>query len=238
MERDTELGYGFLFLGYGMPFLAEKFLGEDAAKLAAVAFSLLGVGFLVAGHLHARDSKNVWKHSIAASVLVFGIVTVTWWIHTHPDMKAVIVGSCSSEVERRTLTTAILLNVDLLNSGPASITRDWRLTATLSNGEHIEGAHLTNVNISMYPDTSTTSPIDKVIFVNQLLDRLTATQPVPTGGKVRGELAFTFPGIPRPRIDNLDTELVLSFKDVRDRTYITRYHFPALSRTRFKMDDR
>jgi hypothetical protein len=235
MERDTKLGYGFLFVGYGMPFLAEKFLGENAAILTAVVFSLLGIGFLVAGHLHGRNSKNIWKHGIAASVLVCGIVAVAWWIYTHPDMKAVIVGSCSSEVENRTLTTAVLLNVDLLNSGPPSITRDWRLVAILSNGEHIEGAHLTNVNISMYPDTSTTSQVDKVIFANQLLDRLTASQPLPLGGKVRGQLAFTFPGIPRHRIDNLNTELILSFKDVRDWTFTTKYHFPALSRTRFTM---
>ena len=228
MERDTKLGYGFLFVGYGMPFLVERLLGENAAIWTAVICSLLGVGFLIAGHFHGRKAaRGIWKHVAAAALLVCGIAFVAWWIYAHPDMEAAIVGSATGEIVERLphYDTGVGLNVDVLNSGPPSITKDWALSLELENGERFQGRIEHSRVTGWADDTGKILGLD--LSNRQFIDQMTATIPIATGGRERGVLLFVFPDLPRERVDRVNNKLTLSFKDVRGRTFKTTYRFPA-----------
>jgi hypothetical protein len=59
MTKETKFGYGFLLAGIGLPYLIDKLLGPLAAIIAAGACLILGVVFLVSGHVHRdRDEPS------------------------------------------------------------------------------------------------------------------------------------------------------------------------------------
>jgi hypothetical protein len=85
MSRETKFGYGFLLVGCWVPYLVDKMFGATPAAVAiAVIGSLLGVGFLFAGHLHRDDRiKQPWGLArivrVSATLLLFGTAGWTIW---------------------------------------------------------------------------------------------------------------------------------------------------------------
>ncbi len=77
MARDTKFGYGFLLVGGGMPYLVDKWFGVLPAMIIAAMLVLLGVIFLVAGHVHEKASPKQWRIAIAA-IVVFSAATLAW----------------------------------------------------------------------------------------------------------------------------------------------------------------
>jgi len=223
MKREDKFGYGFLLLGFAMPFFIEHFFGETAAVIAAAICGLVGIGFIFAGHLHER--RIPWNPVGYSSIMIIAIVATSWWMIENPDMRVVVAGSSSAETDEAGVDSAVLFNVDLFNSGPPSVTQDWKLEAVLKNGEKIQGSRIINAVI--------TTDGGRTFLPKDFLDNMTAVKPIVTGGRLRGVVGFRFDGIPRTRIDDLDTELVLSFRDVRDRPFKTKYHFPALTHSTF-----
>lgn len=90
MARDTKFGYGFLFVGGGMPYLVDKWFGVLPAMIIAAASVVLGVVFLVAGHLHENASPKQWRIAIAA-IAVFSVVTLGWPIVEYAKPSLVVV---------------------------------------------------------------------------------------------------------------------------------------------------
>lgn len=231
MEKATKYGYGFLLAGCALPYLIDKLLGKTAAIVTSVVLLILGVAFLIAGAVHVDESARAARKTskwaiVVAIVLVCGIVGMVWWIDKHPDMQAIIVGSATGEMEEVPHATGVSLNVDVLNSGAPSITKDWALSAKLEDGEVFQGTILHSIVVAYSDDKD--RHVDLDLTGRPFLDQLTATNPVPTGGRERGVLLFMFADLPRERIDNLSTTMILSFKDVRGRTFKTVYKFPAL----------
>jgi hypothetical protein len=78
MQRDSKLGYGFLLVGAGLPFLIDKALGLTAAIIVSVVCVVSGGSFLVAGHRHSegetRPRRKIWELIIIAASL--GTLTV------------------------------------------------------------------------------------------------------------------------------------------------------------------
>lgn len=141
------------------------------------------------------------------------------------DMKAEIVGSAIGELEELQPAGGVSLNVDVFNNGPPSITKNWTLAVKLRNGEVFPGKE-TLTWISSYAQGNDSYPVMEM-HPEDFIDRKTATIPVPKGGRVRGVIVFVFFGIPRERLIDLGTELILTFQDSRSRTATTRYVIPT-----------
>ncbi len=232
MEKETKYGYGFLLAGTGLPYLMDKLLGETAAIITAALFLLIGIAFLGAAALHKAEphqpTRRLSKLAIAGALVLIGsVVWTTWWIVAHPDMQAIIVGSSTGEIVERLphYDTGVALNVDLLNSGPPSITKDWALSLELDNGEKFQGALDHSTVTGWADDTGTIVNLD--LSHRPFVDQMTATTPMAKGARLRGVLLFIFPDLPRQRVDNVNNKLILSFKDVRQRAFKTIYRFPA-----------
>lgn len=77
MRRETNFGYGFLFVGIGLSYLIGKVLGLTVAIVVCVACVVIGVTFLLAGHRHKdidRPPRKLWE--IAAFVCALSILIV------------------------------------------------------------------------------------------------------------------------------------------------------------------
>jgi hypothetical protein len=70
MERATKFGYGFLFVGAALPYLADKLFGPTAALCVASVALLLGVVFLIAAHHH---DKSPIRKSVAMTIGLFSL---------------------------------------------------------------------------------------------------------------------------------------------------------------------
>jgi hypothetical protein len=221
MKREDKFGYGFLLVGIAMPYFIEHFFGEVAGVIAATICGIAGISFIAAGHIHERRVR--WNPVGYGALMILVIAITSSWMLGHPDMRAVIAGSSSAELDR--VDSAVLFNVDMFNSGPPSITQDWKLEAILKNGEKVWGERIINAVIA--------TDGGRTFFPPDFLDNMTATKPIITGARIRGVLGFRFEGIPRERVDDLDTKLVLSFRDVKNRPFKTEYKFPALTRSTF-----
>jgi hypothetical protein len=73
MSRETKLGYGFLLVGSGLPYLVDKLLGPIFALITAAVCFVGGIAFLVAGHLH-RNKKEVRFRGVMATIGMFTLV--------------------------------------------------------------------------------------------------------------------------------------------------------------------
>lgn len=142
-----------------------------------------------------------------------------------PDMEADIVGSSTGELEELQPTGTVALNIDVVNNGPPSITKNWALAVKLRNGEVFQGKETLNW-ITAYAQGDDENPV-KEFHPSDFIDQKTAITPVPTGGRVRGVIAFAFFGIPREKINEQDTKIILTFEDSRSRKYTTRYVIPT-----------
>jgi hypothetical protein len=73
MQRDSKLGYGFLLVGAGVPYLIDKALGLPAAIIVSVACVVFGGAFLLAGAKHKegelRPRKKIWEWLIIVAAL-------------------------------------------------------------------------------------------------------------------------------------------------------------------------
>jgi hypothetical protein len=73
MQRDSKLGYGFLLVGAGLPYLIDKALGLPAAIIVSVACVVFGGAFLLAGARHKeeeeRPRKKIWEGLIIVAAL-------------------------------------------------------------------------------------------------------------------------------------------------------------------------
>jgi hypothetical protein len=57
MSREAKFGYGFLFLGAGLPYLIDKLMGPIPALIAAAILFVVGIAFLVAAHLDHKTAS-------------------------------------------------------------------------------------------------------------------------------------------------------------------------------------
>jgi hypothetical protein len=117
-SRETKFGYGFLFAGAGLPYLVDKLLGPIVALVVAAACLLLGIGFLVAGHL---DAKRTHHHrglmatigmfaliGASSGALVGSIVGAIWHLSSKPlqeESKAVEMEAAQRAALRSRLET-------------------------------------------------------------------------------------------------------------------------------------
>jgi len=144
-------------------------------------------------------------------------------------MEAIIAGSAVGELLEVQPTGSVMLNVDLINTGPPSITKNWTLRLRLSDGESFQGQEAMRW-------VTATGPSDlpwRDFHPSDFIDQKTGTDPVPTGGRVRGVIAFVFFGLPRERINDQGTELTLAFEDAHSRRSTTRYNIPIKVDTLF-----
>jgi hypothetical protein len=91
-SRETKFGYGFLFAGAGLPYLVDKLLGPIAALVVAALCLLIGIGFLVAGHLDNKGSRHqrgvmetigMFTLIGASSGALIGSISGAIWIMAH-----------------------------------------------------------------------------------------------------------------------------------------------------------
>jgi hypothetical protein len=81
------LGYGFLFMGFSVPYLIEHFFGPTSALIVAVICTVVGVCFLGAGHLHRLPDQaplSAKRKALTALLMLAIICTVceaSWHIY-------------------------------------------------------------------------------------------------------------------------------------------------------------
>ena len=80
MSKESKFGYGFLLAGVGLPYLIERLFGQAWAAWVAGLCLLLGVFFLVWGHLHERRGLAVKITWIVVAVVLIG-VSVAWRLY-------------------------------------------------------------------------------------------------------------------------------------------------------------
>jgi len=79
MQRDTKLGYGFLLVGLGAAYLLSLFVGTVTGVVVAIACLLIGIPFLISGHLHSDKTVNqgeLRKRTIQIFVPVLELLAV------------------------------------------------------------------------------------------------------------------------------------------------------------------
>lgn len=76
MERDTKLGYGFLFFGAAMQYLIDAFFKSPlAALIVAIVLAVAGVLFLVSGHLHPSPDRLIsGRRKLFTWILVVAVI--------------------------------------------------------------------------------------------------------------------------------------------------------------------
>jgi hypothetical protein len=174
----------------------------------------------------ANETHAMWialGNSVAILLLSLGVGLFLWGFR--PNMRAEIAGCGTGELEIIKPAASIWLNVDVTNIGPPSTTSGWRLTVKLRNGETFDGKELrTWISVSPYGEDH-----KAVIEIppERYIQSRTETTPIPTGGKVRGMLAFIFPGLPRERVNDQETRLILNFSDAAQHEYETKYEIPT-----------
>jgi hypothetical protein len=97
MSRETKFGYGFLLAGIGMPYLIERLLGPSTATVASLAFVVLGIVFLIAGHRHGKPITDVGFATSSVFVLAaLGTVFYLWHLGQQTQTNDEV-----SQIERR-----------------------------------------------------------------------------------------------------------------------------------------
>lgn len=92
MERDSKLGYGFLFVGASAPYLIEHLFGPTSALVVTVVCAIVGVCFLWAGHNHRLtdqapiSSKRRACTGLLAVAVIFTICEASWHIYTERNV--------------------------------------------------------------------------------------------------------------------------------------------------------
>jgi hypothetical protein len=121
----------------------ERLLGETTAVCTAVILAVIGIGLLAAGQLHKKGVPRRFRQTIFISaILLAGIGATVWWIVSHPDMQAIIVGSSSGEIVERLphYDTGVALNVDLAIGSHRGA--PFRPSTILSTRSSIQGGEL------------------------------------------------------------------------------------------------
>jgi hypothetical protein len=75
MSRETKFGYGFLCIGWAVPYLLDQFAGHVTVIIAAIACGTVGIGLLVSGHLQERTNPKLIRILVAAALA--GIMSAT-----------------------------------------------------------------------------------------------------------------------------------------------------------------
>jgi hypothetical protein len=68
MQRDAKFGYGFLFVGAAMPYLADKIFGPIPALVVAAIILIVGIIFLVSAHSHGAPHA---RRTLAMTIWLF-----------------------------------------------------------------------------------------------------------------------------------------------------------------------
>src|SRR6266481_2183788 len=79
MQRDTKFGYGFLFVGLAAAYFLSLFVGTVTGIAVAIACLLIGIPFLISGHLHsdrAFQQGELRKRTIQMFVPVLELLAV------------------------------------------------------------------------------------------------------------------------------------------------------------------
>jgi hypothetical protein len=90
MQRDSKLGYGFLFIGAAMPYLIEHLFGPITALIATLVCAIVGVIFLWSGHLHREPLDPPMKlvvrigTTVLAISVIFCICFMGWKVYAQP----------------------------------------------------------------------------------------------------------------------------------------------------------
>ena len=88
MERDSKLGYGFLFVGVSMPYLIEHLFGPTYALVVTLVCATIGVCFLWAAHNHRLpdqppiSAKRKVCTALLACAVIYTISEAGWHVYT------------------------------------------------------------------------------------------------------------------------------------------------------------
>jgi hypothetical protein len=98
MSRESKFGYGFLLFGLGMPYLIDKVFGPVIALITAIACAVIGLSFLVAGHMHKETEAATIKIGkrrdelllpiVLGSMLLVGIPFMLYTVN-HPSTNPI-----------------------------------------------------------------------------------------------------------------------------------------------------
>jgi hypothetical protein len=79
MTKEIKFGYGFLFVGAGVPYLIEQLLGFRSAILISIAFVVVGCALLWMGHRHSDYApQRTWLSWLAIGASLIPIIAFAW----------------------------------------------------------------------------------------------------------------------------------------------------------------
>jgi hypothetical protein len=77
MQREDKFGYGFTVGAIGMAYLLDKILGPGSGLIVAFVLTLVGVGFIIAGHQHEKTGLW-WKIILPVVVIAIACGPIIW----------------------------------------------------------------------------------------------------------------------------------------------------------------
>lgn len=82
MSRETKFGYGFLFVGAGMPYLIDKLLGPTYAIDTAILFTFVGIYLLFLAHAGETSKRAPWIVGLGMALVTCSLF---WYVHSLYD---------------------------------------------------------------------------------------------------------------------------------------------------------
>jgi|SRR5882724_2725792 len=86
MSRETKFGYGFLFVGTGLPYIITELFGPLSAAIASSVCLVIGIGLLVAGHRHPEEGDariHFGKAALVVLLMAVAVVGIVWALMRH-----------------------------------------------------------------------------------------------------------------------------------------------------------
>lgn len=178
MERDTKLGYGFLLVGAAMPYLIDRFFHSPlAALIVAIVFFVVGVIFLVLGHLHqlpdhapisSRRRLFTW---ILGIIVIGGICFQGWKVSNQrqqlppPPMPTPVVIQWNDPAPITVGTPLSSTQLNATSNVPATPSYDPDFREVLAVGTHTLTVTFTPLDTAKYATAKKTV----TLVVNQAL---------------------------------------------------------------------
>lgn len=131
-----------------------------------------------------------------------------------PSVECLVIGQLADDLnvdgERVSNAAAITFFVRLVNAGPPTIARDWKLNATIK-GKNVTGRMLPEARGRQF---HVNEGWGLRLNSGQEIQELAGKNPIPTGGSVMGVIEFAFPGFSHEELKSEPIEnFRLSFHD-------------------------
>lgn len=162
---------------------------------------------------------------IFVSLVVFLMAFGLYKYATTKALNVIFHRETFGEVRSRHVAASVILDIDIVNTGAPTTTRNWGLELHFVDGEHAMCTLVERDATAKFAH----SPSDPTIVDirelkrDELLSVTTASTPIPSGGTASGPVTFTCADYARDTVNTPGTKLILSLDDAGGTRYTYEY---------------